>query len=65
MFWNRQGCGHPQFCSFLKEYRRKFSPDLIALYGTRISGNKANLVVSKLGFVHLFRVEATCFAIGI
>lgn len=33
-------------------------PDLVALYETRISGEKADLVVEKLGFDHSFRVEA-------
>lgn len=62
LFWNCQGCGHPYFCSILKEYRRDYNLDLVALYETRISGARANSVVSKIGFEYSFRVEATGFA---
>ncbi|KAK5832945.1 hypothetical protein PVK06_016753 [Gossypium arboreum] len=64
-FWNCQGCGHPRFCNFIKEYKCEFEPDLLALFETRISGSKADSVVATMRFDNSFKVEATGFSGGI
>ncbi|MBA0754494.1 hypothetical protein Gogos_020683, partial [Gossypium gossypioides] len=40
-------------------------PDVISLFETRVSGRKADSVISRLGFPNSFRVEAVGFAGGI
>lgn len=65
LFWNCRRCGHPRFCNFLREYRRDFQPDLVALFETRISGKSADTVVAKLGFDDSPRVQASGFSGGI
>lgn len=63
--WNCQGVDHSRFQSFVKEYCKEFSPSLLYLLETQISGVRANNVIAKLGFVNSFRVEANGFASGI
>lgn len=57
MFWNFQGTGHPRFHSFVKEYRRDFALDLFCLMETRLSGNRADDIISKLGYQNSFIIE--------
>lgn len=65
LFWNCQGCVHPRFSNFLWEYKKEVDLDFLALYETRISGEKADVVIGKLGFDHSFWVEAKGFSGGI
>ncbi|KAK5832587.1 hypothetical protein PVK06_016389 [Gossypium arboreum] len=47
------------------EYNRQHKLDLISLLETRVSGEKANLVIAKLGINNSHRVEAVGFSGGI
>lgn len=49
----------------IHEYLKEFAPDIPCLLKTRISGCRADAIVSKLGFHNSFRVEANGFAEGI
>lgn len=64
-FWNCQGCRHVRFRNFLSEYRKGCTPNLAALFGTKISGSTTDKVIARLGFKNSFRVEAVGFAGGI
>ncbi|KAK9020048.1 hypothetical protein V6N11_054545 [Hibiscus sabdariffa] len=59
-----RGC-EPQVCRYLKRFIKDNNPSLVALLETRISGNKTDSVVRKLGFPNSFRVEARGFSGGI
>lgn len=56
LFRNYQGYDHPHFHNFIKEYVREFHLDVIGLFETRVSVQKADLVISKLGFPNSFHV---------
>ncbi|GMI86290.1 hypothetical protein HRI_002298300 [Hibiscus trionum] len=65
LYWNDQGCGHPKFVTVAKEYLRDVKPDIVVLSEPRISGCKADLVISRLGLPYPHRVEAKGFFGGI
>ncbi|KAE8683472.1 hypothetical protein F3Y22_tig00111208pilonHSYRG00305 [Hibiscus syriacus] len=54
-------CSGRNFLRILKKYTREHSPNMVALLESRISGTKADEVISKLGFKFSYRVEATVF----
>jgi len=58
MTWNVQGTDSNNFLYTLKELVRRFNPKVIALGETRISGQQATEVCSKIGFSSQFRVDA-------
>lgn len=65
MSWNCQGCGHPCFNKFVKEYCVEYKPDILSLVETRISGNNADRVIKKLCFEISHRIKARGFAGGL
>ncbi|KAK8684010.1 hypothetical protein V6N13_040047 [Hibiscus sabdariffa] len=65
LFWNAQGCGHPKFITSAREYLRDSRPDVVAFVEPRISGWKADRVISALAFPYSHRVEAVGFSGGI
>ncbi|MBA0580657.1 hypothetical protein Gorai_022866, partial [Gossypium raimondii] len=54
---NCQGCGHPRFCNSIKEYKREFEPNLLALFETRIGGSKADSINDNLS-VEVLKVNS-------
>ncbi|KAJ8422940.1 hypothetical protein Cgig2_008698 [Carnegiea gigantea] len=58
MTWNIQGIDSNNFLYTLKELIRCFNPKVIALGETRISGQQATKVCSKIWFSSQFRVDA-------
>ncbi|MBA0602484.1 hypothetical protein Gorai_002664 [Gossypium raimondii] len=48
-----------------QEYNKEYKPDIVSLLETRVSGDKFDRVISKLGFQHSHRVEAISFFGGI
>ncbi|KAK5832488.1 hypothetical protein PVK06_016290 [Gossypium arboreum] len=60
-----KGCVSSKFVRVLWEYNREHRPDLISLLETRVSGEKADLVIAKLGFNNSHHVEAVVFSRGI
>ncbi|KAJ8440029.1 hypothetical protein Cgig2_020517 [Carnegiea gigantea] len=63
--WNVQGAGSCEFLYTLKEFIRKYSPKVLMLVETKISGNTVDTVCNKLKFDGRFRVEANGFSGGI
>lgn len=62
---NCQGCAHPRFYRYLKEYTREFNLNMFALLETRVSGLKADWVVRKTGFEFSHRIEARGYLGGV
>ncbi|XP_028763194.1 uncharacterized protein LOC114721533 [Neltuma alba] len=63
--WNCRGAGGRGFSRILKEIVNKHHIDVFCLVEPRISGNRADTVMRKLGFSHWIRIEASGFAGGI
>lgn len=60
--WNCRGASAKSFPNLLRDIVSKYGIQVMALLETRISGDKADRVVKKLGFNNWLRVEATGFA---
>lgn len=65
MFWNCQGMGHPRFHNFVAEYRRELNLDIICFVETRMSSEKADNIINRLGFDNSYRIKVVGFASGI
>ncbi|XP_016742979.1 uncharacterized protein [Gossypium hirsutum] len=59
------GCANLKFPSIFWEYNREHKPDLVGLLETRVSGPKADSIISKLDFECSHRMEAVGFSGGI
>ncbi|KAG8498856.1 hypothetical protein CXB51_005701 [Gossypium anomalum] len=59
------GCASDKFPHIFREYNQKFSPDIISLLETRVSGAKVDNIIARLGFPHSHCVEAISFSVGI
>ncbi|KAK8586172.1 hypothetical protein V6N13_130694 [Hibiscus sabdariffa] len=59
------GCGDPRFLPATKKFLRYNKPNVVVFVEPRISGKRADSVISSLGFPYSHRVEATGFAGGI
>ncbi|KAA3454599.1 Retrovirus-related Pol polyprotein LINE-1 [Gossypium australe] len=62
---NEEGKCQDKFYSCLSEYNEEHRPDIICLVEPRVSGNKANCIIGKLGFNYSHRVEAVGFSGGL
>ncbi|KAK8611922.1 hypothetical protein V6N13_131960 [Hibiscus sabdariffa] len=60
-----QGCADLKFLNALRQYLRDNKPDVVGLVEPRISGYKADLIISSLGFPHSHRIEAVGFSGGL
>ena len=65
MVWNCLDACSKQFTNTLNELLRLYSPSILALVKTRISGANANEVCPKVDFDGACRVEAQDFRGGI
>ncbi|KAL4302835.1 hypothetical protein GQ457_10G004410 [Hibiscus cannabinus] len=63
--WDLEGAGSSPFCRYFKSFVCQYRPKVVALFEPRVSGQKANNIVSRLGSPHSFRIEAHGFARGI
>lgn len=63
--WNVRGAGSSDFRIIFREMISSYKPDLAILTETRLSGEKANNVISTLGFNNYLKVDAMCFIGGI
>ncbi|KAG8503914.1 hypothetical protein CXB51_001863 [Gossypium anomalum] len=61
----KKGCASDKFPRIFWEYNRDYSPDIISLLETRVSGSKADNIIAKLEFSFSHRVEAIGFSGGI
>lgn len=48
--WNCRGAGSKSFPRIFKDLIKKYNMNVMGLFGTRISGEKAEKVVRRLGF---------------
>ncbi|KAK8669378.1 hypothetical protein V6N13_106810 [Hibiscus sabdariffa] len=60
-----RGCGHLKFITSAREYLGDSKPDDVAFVEPRISGWRADKIISKLAFPYSHRVEAMGFSGGI
>ncbi|MBA0736278.1 hypothetical protein Gogos_009843 [Gossypium gossypioides] len=51
--------------NFVNKYRREFCTDVICLFNMRISKDKADGVIARIGFPNSFPVEAEGYVSGI
>ncbi|KAA3481478.1 Retrovirus-related Pol polyprotein LINE-1 [Gossypium australe] len=58
-------CASRNFIRVFREYNEEHKPDIVCLVEPIVSGDKANLIIGKLGFNHSHRVEAVGFFGGI
>lgn len=65
LVWNCQRARHPRFRNMISEYCKEFHPEILYLIETRVSGNRADSVITKLVYCNSFCVEANGFAGGI
>ncbi|TYH50385.1 hypothetical protein ES332_D10G202900v1 [Gossypium tomentosum] len=56
-FWNCQGAGHPRFDRIVKEYIREHKQCIMTLVKTRLSEEKVDKVIAKLGFPFSHRIK--------
>ena len=63
--WNYRGAGKRSFVSMMKDLHRKYEFSILILLETRISGERADIVIQNLDFDGVCRVEANGFAGGI
>lgn len=63
--WNCQGCANGKFPRIFREYSIEHKLDIVSLIEPKISRNKADKIIAKLGFQHSHRVEAQGFSGGI
>ncbi|GMJ04558.1 hypothetical protein HRI_004125000 [Hibiscus trionum] len=63
--WNIQGAAGSTFRDHLRRFKADSKLSVIALMETWLSGDKADRIISRLGFQSLFRVEAQGFCGGI
>ncbi|KAH1057052.1 hypothetical protein J1N35_035117 [Gossypium stocksii] len=62
---NSRGCASDKFLRVFREYSNLHKPDVISLLEPRISGFKADTIITKLGWEKSHRVEAVGFSGGI
>ncbi|KAG8502883.1 hypothetical protein CXB51_000604 [Gossypium anomalum] len=62
---NTEGCASAKFPRIFWEYNIKYKPNIISLLEPRVSGSKANNIITKLGFQYSHRVEAIGYSGGI
>ncbi|KAK8644024.1 hypothetical protein V6N13_013299 [Hibiscus sabdariffa] len=59
---NKQGCYHPKFRTTVRQYLRDYKPTLIVFVEPRISGHRADGIITSLGFPYSHRVEVNGFS---
>ncbi|KAH1091415.1 hypothetical protein J1N35_018672 [Gossypium stocksii] len=62
---NVQGCASDKFLWAFWEYNNQYKPDIISLLEPSVSGGKADMIITKLGWDNSHRVEAVGFFRGI
>lgn len=65
LIWNCQGAASNLFRRTLKHFSRVYSPSIVCLLETKVSGSHANTICSSFGFEEWIRVEAVGFSRGI
>lgn len=65
MAWNVRWAGGRTFPGLILDLVNRHNIDLLFLFETRISGNRAEKVLGKLGFPYYWKVDASGFSGGI
>ncbi|KAK7250655.1 hypothetical protein RIF29_33213 [Crotalaria pallida] len=65
IIWNCRGAGNKLFPGLIRDCKRMYNIDFLAILVQRISGDKASSVIRRLGFDDSFRVDAVGFSGGI
>ena len=63
--WNAQGVAGRGFLYILRELLRRYSPSILVLIETKISGNIADNFCRKVDFDGQYRVDSVGFSGGI
>lgn len=56
--WNVRGAGGTDFRRVFRDMCNSYHPDLVILFETRLSGERANTIISSLGFKRFLKVDA-------
>lgn len=56
--WNVRGAARTDFKRTFREMVNSYKPDMVILTETRLSGDRANIVLSNLGFDNYLMVDA-------
>ncbi|KAK8598334.1 hypothetical protein V6N13_094307 [Hibiscus sabdariffa] len=59
------GCGDSRFLSVAKQFLRDNRPDVVVFMEPRICGKRVDSVISALGFLYSYHIEAAGFSGGI
>ncbi|KAK8671513.1 hypothetical protein V6N13_038107 [Hibiscus sabdariffa] len=62
---NAQGCGHPKFLHVTRQYLKDYKPTFLGLVEPCISGNRADQVMTALGYPNSYRIGASRFSNGL
>lgn len=65
LIWNCRGAGKRNFATLIKDCKRIYKLDFVAILEPRISGTKADLVLSKLGFDGFVKSDPIGYSGGI
>lgn len=63
--WNVRGAGSREFLRTIKNLVFEHQPDVIILTETRLSGDRAKMIISKIGYDKFYKVDAMGFAGGL
>ncbi|KAI9111378.1 hypothetical protein K1719_017068 [Acacia pycnantha] len=65
LIWNVRGAASKGVAAVVRDMKRRYRVDVVAILEPRISGNQATKVIRSWGFGHSYRVEADGFSGGI
>lgn len=63
--WNCRGAGNDVFLRKIKQYVRNHDPGVVVLVETRVSSIRADVVLNRISFSKVARVDARGFSGGI
>ncbi|XP_061348788.1 uncharacterized protein LOC133294125 [Gastrolobium bilobum] len=63
--WNCKGVGEKEFPALVRDMRYRFNFSILALLETKISGNRGDMLIKKLGFSRNFKKYVVGFSMGI
>lgn len=64
-FWNCRGARKKLFVPVIRDFELKYGFSILVFWETRISGERSDKVIRRIGFDGYYRVEANGFAGGI
>lgn len=60
--WNCRGAGARYFPRLVRDLKLNYNVNILIIVKPRVSGQRADKIISKLGFCNYYRIEATGFS---